>query len=104
MPTKVLPMPQLGNISDVKTYILENEMQFNIISEENPTLPFDYSKIFGQNGYKISYKLYEQEESQVFTTTNNMTLPISFLDIEYLYITPAYEKSDLTVASSFQII
>lgn len=104
VPTKVLPMPQLGNISDVKTYILENEMQFNIISEENPTLPFDYTKIFGQNGYKISYKLYEQEESQVFTITNNVALPISFLDVEYLYITPSYEKSDLAVASSFQII
>ena len=104
VPDKVLPDPTLPNIIPVKTYIMTNELELEIITEENIELPFDYQKIFGIAGYRITYKEYESEEEKLFSIDKKITIPIDFSNIEYLYIYPSYEKKDLSFADIFMVI
>ena len=104
VPTDILPMPILTDISDVKTYIMENEISLNILRDSDPILPFDYTKIFGQIGYEIKIREYESGDVLLFYNQNNIQLPYKFENIEYLSITPKYEKSSLAFSSEFRII
>lgn len=104
VPDKVLPDPTLPNIIQVKTYIMTNELELEIITEENIELPFDYQKIFGSAGYRITYKEYESEEEKLFSIDKKITIPIDFSNIEYLYIYPSYEKKNLSFADIFMVI
>ena len=103
-PKHILPLPNLTDITDVKMYIMENEICLNIIRESDPILPFDYTKIFGQIGYEIKIKEYESEIRSLFYNNADIEIPIIFDNLEYLSITPKYEKSSLTFASEFRII
>lgn len=103
-PNQILPDPKLGEISEVKTYILDGEIQLNIVSESNPILPFDYTKIFGKSGYQICYKEYENEKQLQFITTPNANVLVDFYNLEYLYVIPKYEKSNIDVASKFIVM
>ena len=103
-PTEILPTPNLTNISDVKTYIMSNEIYLDVLRDNDPILPFDYTKIFGQIGYEIKLKEYDNENITLFFTQNNIQLPFKFENIEYLSIMPKYEKSSLAFSSEFRII
>ncbi|MCH5171317.1 MAG: transglycosylase domain-containing protein [Erysipelotrichales bacterium] len=104
VPTDTLPMPILSGITDVKTYIMDNEIYLDILRDSDPILPFDYTKIFGQIGYKIKIKEFESDYESLFFTQNNIQLSYKFENIEFLSIIPAYEKSSLAFSSEFRII
>lgn len=104
IPEKTLPEPILGEITQVKTYILPNELELEIISAENPILPFDYQKIFSNSGYNICYKLYNSEEVNLFSQEKKLTIPIDFASVEYLYVYACYEKNQLAFSPVFNVI
>lgn len=104
VPTQVLPLPKLPEIKDIKTFILNDEIDLTIESEEPISLPFDYTKLFGDSGYEVKIKEAENEEYSLFFTNNSFTIPVSFSNLEYLIVTPKYQKNSLAFASEFRVI
>ena len=104
VPNMILPNPKLPEITDVKTYILDNQIEISIENEESKSAPFDYTKIFGEEGFEVRIKEYESEEVTTFYNYKNITIPHNFNNIEYLIVRPRYEKTLDSFASEFRII
>ena len=103
VPVEILPEPKLGEINDVKLYFYNDEIQLNIESNDNPILPFDYTKLFGNSGFQVRYKLQNNDEFTSFFTSKNITINLDGNGLEYLYIMPRYEKNSSAFANEFLV-
>lgn len=91
IPTTVLPLPSFPSIINAKGFIFDDEIEIAIEVNKKDEEIFDYTKIYGDYGFLITYVI-EGEKYNIFTKQNKIALPYNS-EMSEIAFTPCFENN-----------